>query len=369
MAGTLSGSAGVGFGGSAAGLGGAGTSGSGSAGVSGGEAIAGATSTGGGSGMAGAAGSGESGAAGGDTPPPRPPNVTASESRHQHTFRASDADSTVSFNDNMQIAVIDNRAATLMGKLVLPFAGAGVNVGTLTGGGEFCARRGFHVLAIATFQDYDIVSRGADFFGDARRTVFEGVFHTQEGEFAGIPLTKADGVAQRTQKALQYLHATYPEEDWGYYLQSDGSVRWSDVIFTGMSHGASNSARFGFLVRASRVVSASGPRDNLCTRVDLTDCGGVVATWFDETPKTPLDRFYSITGRNDSQHTQHLFAAEKLGYPGQATAIEGSQPPYGNSHQLIANAGHVDFCGNATYAAACNHAFGVPPENHNGTPP
>jgi hypothetical protein len=225
------------------------------------------------------------------------------------------------------------------------------------------------VLAIATFQDYDIVSRGADFFGNARRTVFEGVFHTREGEFANIPLTVADGVARQTQKALQYLHSRFPEEDWGYYLQSDGTVRWSDVIFTGMSHGASNSARFAFLVRVSRVVSASGPRDNLCTRVSQDDCGGTVASWFNETSKTPLDRFFAITGTSDSQHTQHLFAMERLGYLGTPTAIQGQRPPYGSSHRLVANAGHVDFCGQASYADACNYAFGVPAENQSGTPP
>lgn len=298
---------------------------------------------------------------------PRPLNVTATPGRHQHTFRASDADPDVSFNDNDQVAVFDNRAATLMGKLVLTFGGAGETRGNLTGGGEFCAQRGFHVLGVAAFQDYDIVSYGADFFGDARRTAFEGVMHTQLDAFANIEMTPADGVAQRTQMALQHLHATYPEEDWGYYLQEDGSVRWSDVIFTGMSHGASNSARFAFLVRVSRVVSASGPRDNLCESVSLNDCGGVVATWFDEVPQTPIDRFYAITGTSDSQHTQHLFAMEKLGYVGEPTNINGAQPPYGDSHRLVAAAGHVDFCGEGSYEAACNYVFGVPPENQAGT--
>lgn len=245
---------------------------------------AGAGGAGGGDGSAGAAGEA------GDLVAPRPLDVTAAPARHQHTFQASDADPDVSFNDNDQIAVFDNRAATLMGKLVLTFGGAGETRGNLTGGGEFCARRGFHVLAVAAFQDYDIVSYGADFFGEARRTAFEGIMHTRLDAFANIEMTPADGVAQRTQKALQYLHSMYPEEDWGYYLQQDGSVRWSDVIFTGMSHGASNSARFAFLVRASRVVSASGPRDNLCQRNNLNDCGGVIATWFDEEPATPIDR-------------------------------------------------------------------------------
>jgi hypothetical protein len=296
-------------------------------------------------------------------------NVTAAKARHEHTFRAKAADSSVSFNDNSQIAVFDNRASVIVGKLVLPFGGLGTNAGTLEAGGEFCARRGFHVLGIAAFQDYDILSKGADFFGDARRSVFEGVLHTREGEFANITMTPADGVAQRTQKALAYLHAQYPEEDWGYFLQEDGSVRWSDVIFSGFSHGGSNAARFAFLVRASRVVSLSAPRENTCTRLDLANCGGTVATWLGETSKTPMDRFFAITGKTDDQHLQHLFALEKTGYSGAATSIDGAQPPYGNSHRLLANAGHTDFCQLSNYAAACNYAFGVPPENQAGTSP
>jgi hypothetical protein len=60
---------------------------------------------------------------------------------------------------------------------------------------------------------------------------------------------------------------------------------------------------------------------------------------------------------------------EKTGYTGTATALDGAQPPYGNSHRLIANAAHTDFCQTAPYQAACNYVFGVPPENQAGTPP
>jgi hypothetical protein len=322
---------------------------------SGGVSAAGGTAAGGASGSGGAAST-------------TGPVVTAAKARHEHTFRAKDADAGVSFNDNSEVAVIDNRAATLMGKLVLPFGGVGTNSGTLEGGGDFCARRGFHVLGIAAFQDYDILTKGADFFGNARRSVFEGMLYTHEGEFANINMTKADGVAQRTQKALQYLQTKYPDEGWGYFLEADGSVRWSDVIFSGFSHGASNAARFAFLVEAARVVSLSGLRENLCTRLDLSNCGGVVATWLSETSKTPMDRFFAITGKSDDQHLQHLFTMEKTGYTGTATALDGAQPPYGNSHRLIANAAHTDFCQTAPYQAACNYVFGVPPENQAGTP-
>jgi len=355
--------------------GGAASAGTGS--VNAGASSGGAATSGGSAGATGGGGNGPSaGSAGmagalgnGDPVAPRPLNVSAPKSRHQVTFRAKDADSTVSFNDNSEVAVIDNRATTLLGKLVLQFGGVGTNDGTLGGGGEFCARRGFHVLGIAAFQDYDILSFGAAFFGDARREVFEGKEYTRLGAFANIQITPAGGVAQRTQKALAYLHAKYPDQDWGYYLQADGSVRWSDVIFTGFSHGGSNAARFAMLVRASRVVSASSPRENLCVRSDPNNCGGVVATWLNETPKTPIDRFFALSGTTDDQHLQQLFAMEALGYSGKPTSIDGATPPFGDSHRLTTKAPHTDFCADARYAAACNYMFGVPPENQSGTAP
>jgi hypothetical protein len=291
--------------------------------------------------------------------------VTATKARHSHTFRALAADPAVKFNDNDQIAVIDPRAAKIVGKLVLPFQGLGSRAGSLGASGEFCARRGFHVLAVAAFEDYDILLGDPDFYGDARKQVFDGLKHTSKGAFANIDMGPADGVAQRVEKGLKYLAAMFPDEDWGYYLNADGTVRWSDVIFTGMSHGASNAPRFAMLVRAWRSVSFAGPRDNMCTSLDAANCGGVVAKWFSEVPATPIDRFYALTGTADDQHTQHLFAMQKLGYTGQPVNVSMGAP-FGGSHRLNANGGHEDFCGNATYAAACNYMFGVPPENANG---
>ncbi len=357
-------------GGVAGGVATGGSGGGGSSGAAGGAAAGsgGSEASGGsgGSGGGGTGGGGSGGSASADTPPSRPLDVKATPARYQHTFKASDADSEVSFNNASQIAVFDNRAKKLVGKLVLPFGGAGSTAGTLGGHGEFCARRGFHVLAIAAFQDYNIVLGDADFYGDARRQVFEGMTYTTKGDFANVKMGPADGVARRTQKALAFLHQKYPDEDWGYYLQADGSVRWSDVIFTGMSHGASNAARFAMLVRAWRAVSIAGPRDNACANLNQANCGGVVAKWFDEEPRTPIDRFFAITGKTDDQHTQHLFAFERIGYLGVPVAVQGAQPPYGGSHRFIAGGGHEEFCGQAAYDAVCNLAFGVPSENHAG---
>ncbi len=326
----------------------------------GGATLVDASGAGGSADAAGAAGSGP------DAVSTRPLNVNAEPARYEHQFLASAADSDVTFNDDIERAIFDNRAKKLMGKLVLVFGGAGNTDGHIGGTGEFCARRGFHVLAVAAFQNYDIGSGDQNFYGDARRQVFDGVEHTAQGDFANVHMLRADGVAQRAASGLAHLQTEYPGEDWGYYLEADGSVRWSDVIFTGISHGASNAARFAMLVRVWRAVSIAGPRDNSCPGPDLPCEPGRIATWLDERPATPIERFFGITGRFDEQHPQQLFAMQRLGFSGTPRDVVIEQPPYADSHRLVVELGHDEVCDKPEYQAACNYAFGVPPENQPG---
>ncbi len=326
----------------------------------GGAALVDFSSAGGSAATAGSAGSGL------DAVSVRPLDVNAEPARYEHQFLASAADSDVSFNDDIERAIFDNRANKLMGKLVLVFGGAGNTDGHIGATGEFCARRGFHVLAVAAFQNYDIGSGDQNFYGDARQQVFDGIEHTTQGDFANIHMRPADGVAQRAAKGLAHLQAEYPREDWGYYLQADGSVRWSDVIFTGISHGASNAARFAMLVRVARAVSIAGPRDNSCPGPDLPCEPSRIASWLDERPATPIERFFGVTGSADEQHAQHLFAMQRLGFSGTPRDVVTEQPPYADSHRLVVALGHGEVCDKPEYLAACNYAFGVPPENQPG---
>ncbi|HEY0706713.1 MAG TPA: hypothetical protein VGG33_07950, partial [Polyangia bacterium] len=249
----------------------------------------------------------------------------------------------------------------------LPFGGVGTNAGIIGPAGEFLSARGYHILGIAAFQDYNIIRDDADFWGDARRTVFEGKKYTTKYEFANINITPADGVAMRTEKALKYLHQMFPAEDWGYFLNADGTVRWSDVIFTGMSHGASNAARFAMLVRSAGAVSFAGPRDNTCNNTNTASCNANFAKWFTEVPKTPIDRFFAVTGMSDEQYPQHLYTMHKMNYVGQPTNGSTGSPPYNNSHRIVMNGGHDWFCSNAL-RNLCNYLFRVPMENQAGIP-
>jgi hypothetical protein len=230
---------------------------------------------------------------------------------------------------------------------------------------DWFVRTGFHVLALdfmGVNEVPDIIAAGAmnpDNYGNIRLEAFDGVDRTPI-----ISIDRANSFEGHLVDGLKYLQMQYPEEDWGYYLNQDGTPRYSDVILTGQSHGASSVARFGMVRRIYRIVSTSGPRDNSCG-TDAACTGGVIASWFKEvaTSATPIDRFYAIAGTMDSEYGDIMFAMNRLGYLGQPTNVLQVAAPYGMSHRLIAVDGHVRFCNDVKYRAACNYMFAVPAPN------
>lgn len=333
------------------------SSGGASAGTGGGAngGMGGASSTAGAGGDAGSAGAADERVLDVDT---------SAAVRFDCRFTASEADDNVTDYDGNQYAFLDTGAASLAGKLVVSLAGAGsVNAGG-TSIARWTAARGYHALGVSYANDYGIVRGDPDFYGDARLEAFDGEDHTSE-----ITILRPQSIEERILRALLYLQALHPEGDWAYYLTEDEQeIRWQHVILTGISHGASSAPRIAMVRPVFRVVSASGPRDNSC-QDDRTCQNGVVATWFDEVPETPIERFYALTGVNDDQHFEHLFAMEELGYPGDydGVDVDNAAPPYGDSHRLKSSSGgHIEFCGDAKYDDACNYAFGVAEESQAG---
>jgi hypothetical protein len=344
----------------------------GGSGVGGSGTTAGTTSTGGtaagapsgGTTSGGATSGGMGGASGGsagagdplDTPPTHTLNVTASATEHMHTVAGMPA-------------LIDARLPKMVGKLI-------IDVEVDSGGSyAYGVKHGFHVLGPGMFH-CDIAQSqaaytadGKSFNGDCRLETFDGVDHDKSTATGHAQVTLANSISGRVQAALTELQKNYPEEDWGYYLAADGSVRWSDVGFTGYSHGASSSARWGKAVRLWRVVARSGPRDNICGVLysGKTCKEDVISAWLDEDNKTPLDRVYGIAGTTDSEYGDIVFAMERMKYPGTPVDIKSMQPPYGNSHRLIANGvGHDDFNeknGDKAYWPTMDYVWATPAEN------
>jgi hypothetical protein len=335
-----------------------GSSPGGSSAVGGGGAAtqAGSTSTGGG-GVATAGGGGIGGSSGGatagaatggmgggleagDTPPWRPLNVIASIGEHVHGK-----------------AGVDTRAKSL-GKLAVDI---GVNAG---GYSSWLAKRGYHSIGAPCG------SCAAPNLDNDRDTV------------GACRLTEFATTEASVKATLTDLHKQYPEEDWGYFLNQDGSVRWSDVAISGISHGATTAALAGRLAaRMWRIVSRSGPRDNTCglgngqctlplstPAYDAACPDADVASWLDQPSKTPINRFYALVGMTDSQCGDIMFNMHRTQYIGVPTLFDKVGADLSGSNQFFAaSAGHYDFLaapnGVTNTEAALNIAFGIPAEN------
>ncbi len=315
-------------------------------GGSAGSAVSGGNggSPGGGTDAGGSGGSSDNGGSGGlepgDTPPARALNVTASMGEHRHGN-----------------AGLDTRA-TPLGKLV-------VDIGVNSGGySAFLAKRGYHSMgAPCGGCPAPNLGAGRDAVGECRL-----------GEFKNTE--------DHVKSTLASLQQQFPEEDWGYFLNEDGSVRWSDVALTGMSHGATTAAVAGRVaVRLWRVVSRSGPRDNGCgaaggvCKLPLTTpsydtaCEPAdIASWLDVESKTPMNRFYGMVGTTDVECGDIMFNMNYTKYPGMPVIWNEAGAVLTGTNQFFSTeGGHLDWLQAANLPTNTEEvleiAFGVPVAN------
>jgi hypothetical protein len=264
----------------------------------------------------------------------------------------------------------------MAGKLIVDL---GVDSGGYLG---WLGKRGFHVFGVSFYHCAHIdnwnAPYGRDYHANCRLTTFDGMKRGGDENDANANVTATNNIAYKVKTGLAMLHQMYPDEDWGYFLNADGSVRWSDVGFTGYSHGAQTAAALAHHVRLYRAVSRSGPRDNNCgTGTGVCPINAAappfnmncpmssIAAWQDMPFVTPVERVYSFAGTQDGQFGDDQFSVFHMNYPGASVDIGASTPPYGGSHRFCANAGHGGFDTDAKHLAAENVAFGVLPENQN----
>jgi hypothetical protein len=258
---------------------------------------------------------------------------------YESKFTAADADPAAKAILSTQLGYLDTTVPN-RGVLVVYLHGAGVptTCGS-TEHGKVLAKMGFHVLSPCYVSDYGVGNCGADIEG-CRLEAFDGVDHHA---FVNIP--PADSIEERVVKGLLYLQGQIPQGDWKYFLDGD-KPKWSKILISGISHGASTAAVIGLHRDVLRVVSLSGPLDS-------------GQAWLKKTPITPRDRFYAFTHTADPQHPGHLTSFADMGLPGTPTSVDGANAPYAGSHQLMTSAPTNDGHGST-------QAGGSSPKDANG---
>jgi len=252
-------------------------------------------------------------------------------------------------------------------------------LGVTSGGYQpWLGKRGFHSIGVqfpmcGGINDW---AQGRDHDGDCRLNTFDGMPHGKDNA-----VTQANSIAAHVQGGLKALATQFPTEDWGYFLNADDSVRWSDVAFTGMSHGATTAPVIGKAVRLYRVVSRSGPRDNTCGLAgeakgdfsratppwDVPCMDSEVASWLDLPSATPINRFFAFVGKQDVEYGDIMFAMERMKFPGEPVRWDVAGTVLTGTNRFYADAGHLDFLSAAMKPDrtddALEIAFGVPEAN------
>jgi hypothetical protein len=102
-----------------------------------------------------------------------------------------------------------------------------------------------------------------------------------------------------------------------------------------------------------RAVGRSGPRDNICDSAyrGKTCPDAVISSWLDETSATPPENLYGLTGTNDSEYGDIVFAMERMKFIGALVDINKVAPPYNGSHRFQINGGHDPFTDKAFWPA------------------
>jgi hypothetical protein len=338
--------------------------GAGAGGAAGTVGIAGTAGTTGGT--FGTAGAGGSGMGETDPPAPRPINVTAG------------AGCNCDINSGGGKARVDT-SKPIQGKLVITLPGicGGPGGGGLEG---TVISLGFHVFQPQT---QSCVNSAPDKYkqmlekdpndaeanrqvGDARMELWDGVDRVD-----WVTVNKGESIAERTLVAIQAGMKQDPGADWGYYLNADGSVRWTDVFIMGYSWGAQSAAMIASYVRFGRVFCASGPQAEQFPN----------ATWITHKWATPADRMFMIVGFNEpypsmdkvdiapNTVTSMVDTVTKAGWLGPpVNVLPGDKGPYTGKHLFAAVAkfpydqhspgGHGIYCNNdpmSGWAAMCNY--------------
>jgi hypothetical protein len=251
---------------------------------------------------------------------------------------------------DLQRASVDT-SMPLKKKLCVVLTGIGTGPGQ--GIGDWAGHQGYHVFQVGYANSVDPAPNGntnPDMPGNTRMNQFDGKGRTP----ANAQTLRQDSIEERTIKAIQLLTVRDPGGDWGWFLNQDGTMRWSDGCFIGYSYGATHLAVIARYVRIGLGVSTSGPQAE----------GFPNATWLTAPSATPVDRMFAIFGSQDGPQ-KYIDATMSLGYPGDVlmttTTAAAGTPPFMSAHRIeVDGQSHTEFCAGQP-PQYCYYMFGLPP--------
>jgi hypothetical protein len=138
----------------------------------------------------------------------------------------------------------------------------------------------------------------------------------QGGRTKHISVEKSESIENRLVKLLLFLKVKRPEENWGQFLNDDGTIKWEAVAVGGQSQGGGHAALVAIKHRIARVICAASPKD-YSKKLDAP------AAWYGDESATPKVCFFTFNHRQDPQACTPQQLLENL----KALGLDACGPP------------------------------------------
>jgi hypothetical protein len=248
----------------------------------------------------------------------------------EHRALPSDTDPAITNFNLAHIAFINTNER--LNTLVLFLPGSDSSPHSYTNFVMTAAEMGYHALSLMypnsplINQDCTNTPADCDCHGKARMEVLTGTNFSPV-----VEVNRASSIENRLIKALQYLEAHHPGENWTQYLNG-ASILWTNVIVAGHSQGAGHA---GFIAKKHSVVRCGMFSDN-----DWCYSANAPANWLSEPGATPVSKVFGFVHALDTLAVSNQVVANWQAYGltqfgGIHFVEEEGGPPFGGSHTLM----------------------------------
>jgi hypothetical protein len=205
---------------------------------------------------------------------------------------------------------------------------------------EHAASMGFDVISLSYPNGVATASLGVS----SDSLIFD---HYRQELCFGTPLSNVvsvdslNSISTRAVKLIQFLKATYPNQNWDQYLNTFNSLSWDRIVVAGHSQGSGHACYLAKKKLMERVLMFSGPNDyssNFTTP----------ANWLKQSGVTPITRHLALLHMQDeivsfSNQISNLQALGLLKLGQVPTQVDHVLSPFGSSTALSINIDAISY--------------------------
>ena len=217
---------------------------------------------------------------------------------------------------------------------------------------DLAADLGYHVIVLQYPDEMPASVCGNDSdpnaFEKFRMAIIQG------GDSKHIPVERSDSIENRLIKLLQHLQTIRPKENWGQFLNQDGTIKWEAIAVGGQSQGGGHAALIAIKHRVERVICTGAPKD-------YSHKFNRPAAYYREESATPKGCFFAFNhhqdytgGTSPEQLLKNLKALELDAF-GSPSDVDTEAFPYHHARILMTSYPVVNVTGSQSEGSLTAH--------------